>query len=1459
MRYRFTYVREGRSVDLEVAADGVATVANLADALALRDPTRAPRTIPTPTVTIAGRTGQVTLPADQLIADSVLRSGSTVGITSAPRRATTATDSTAAAIVTVVAGPQAGREYPLHAGVNRVGRDTSMDVQLQDPLVTREHARINVGATVEITDTNSANGVVIDGMAVGRAVLRPGDLVLLGDTVISVRLTGSAASERVAAAEDTEFIRPPRLAPRFDDEKYPTPELPQRPQPTRFPLIALITPILMGGVLYAVTKQVASLLFVAMSPLMMIGNWVENRTFGKRQYRQQVEVFRQDLMKLGELVGARQAEERAARDFESPSSDAVLAAISERSALLWTRRPEHAEFGQLRLGLGRMPSRVSVELPSARATEAGLWQELLDFQAHWANVDGVPVIAELNECGSVGVAGPGERGDATARALVLQLAGLHSPADLTIAACVGSTSAPHWDWLKWLPHTMPTHSPIGVELLTDGLGSGVALVTALEDLIAARNDDHDTTHEAAITPLVLLVVADDAPIERARLVWLAEHGPAAGVHALWCAPSLARLPAACRAFVSVDARGQAMAGFIADALDVTPLAADQLGLPVVTHAARSLAPVTDSGARVEDDSDLPGSISYLTLAGQALGEDPQAVAERWIETDSLASRRQPGRRRGPSTLRALIGQGASESFALDLKTQGPHALVGGTTGSGKSELLQTWVLAMAAAYSPERVTFLFVDYKGGSAFGDCVQLPHSVGLVTDLSPHLVRRALLSLNAELKYREHILNAARAKDLETMERAGHPGTPPSLVIVVDEFAALAHDVPEFVDGVVNVAQRGRSLGLHLILATQRPAGVIKDNLRANTNLRLALRMADESDSTDVLGSKDAAHFDPSAPGRAAVRIGSARLVPFQAGYVGGHTSSSQKTADISIAELALGLGAEWSEPESGDDPVAETTEPTDLRRLVTTITAAAVDEGLQAPRKPWLAELGAEIDLANLAVVSRTDEHLVFAVADIPEDQAQPVVAFDPDADGNMVIFGTGGSGKSGTLRSLAVSAGNTVKGGPVQVYCLDFASQGLRMLEVLPHVGSVITGDDTERVLRLLRWLRAIVDERGAKYAAAKSANITEYRKICGQPDEPRMMLLLDGLAAFRQAHDTALPGSPLDILTSIAADGRSVGVHVVVTADRAATMPSALGSLVSRRLVLRSADEQDLLILGVPKDLFTLQSPAGRGYLDGHEVQVAVLGGNSSVALQARALERLAEAIRKHTRWPEAPEVQRLAEHIPLAGLPASVGGAPVLGIEDATLEPVGVPVEGTFVVTGPPGSGRSATVATIVRSIARARPKTRFALLAAGRSGLTGATNWSAIATDPDSVAGGCDELKAAIQSSPEGSWVLVIESPGDLVNSSADFPLQELVKAARTAGQLIVSEGDTQSMSGSWPLQQALRFNRRGIALQPDQMDGDMVFKTSFPRIKRADFPQGRGLLVQSGRWARVQVAES
>lgn len=1450
MKLRVTYSRAGQPVDVEITVDGATTVGDLATALAAQDPLRPYDASAPVTVAIMGGDGAQPLPPDQSVNDSQLASGTTISLVSATQEV--ARIGSPDALLHVLEGPDAGQSFPLRIGSNYVGRGGDMDVRLTDPLVSKSHAKVNVSDYVEIVDNNSSNGVVIGGLTVGRAQVRADDRITLGDTVLSVERLGGTAARPGAASLSHDFVRPPRLAPHFAPETHPVPEIPSPPQAHRFPVIALLTPLLLGAGLYAVTRQASSLLIVLFTPVMLLGQYFETKYSGRRLHREAVAAFRNDLATLVDVVRGRQDVERETRLGEHPTTQRVVQAIDSHEALLWTRRVEFPEFLQLTLGVGRMPSRVGLDIPTSRPSDPLLWSELLEVAHELASVEGVPVVADLRACGSVGVAGPGEHGASVSRSLVLQLAGLHSPAEVVIAACTGGASADRWSWLTWLPHTMMTHSPISADLVASGAGLATALISQLEGLVASRSEGG--RNEAAPAPAVVVVVEDDAPIDRPRLVSLAEAGPAVGVHVLWCAPTLERLPAACPVYVRVSEDGSAEAGFVEGALRVVPLAAEGVILPEAVRSARALAPVVDAGATISDSTDLPRSVAYLALAGEAGAADTAAVIERWIEADSLTDRRIPGRRRQPGTLRALVGQSATEPLVLDLRAQGPHALVGGTTGSGKSELLQTWVLGMAAAHSPERVTFLFVDYKGGAAFGECVDLPHSVGLVTDLSPHLVRRALISLDAELKYREHVLNAAKAKDLAEMEREGDPSAPPSLVIVVDEFAALAHDVPEFVDGVVNVAQRGRSLGLHLILATQRPAGVIKDNLRANTNLRIALRMADEADSDDILGTATAAGFDQDTPGRAAVKTGPTQLVPFQAAYVGGRTGSVAAAPAVSIREISPTAPLLWEDPVRSEEPAPEG--PTDLQRLVATIQSAASEARIADVRKPWLPELPDVIDLTSLPT-DRDDSRLVFGLQDVPESQTQPSVAFEPDRDGNLVIFGATGSGKSTVLRTLAQAAAFTVRGGPVHIYGLDFGARGLHMLEQLPHVGSVVSGDDTERVTRLIKTVRQTVEERALRYVSVQASTIDEYRTRAGAPGEPRLLLLLDGLSAFRQAHELGSSGGLFELLLAIASEGRPVGVHVVLTADRASALPSSLGSLVPRRLVLRLADDNDMALLGIPKDLFSLDSPPGRGFLDGHEVQAAVLGGDRSVAAQSRAVERLAAAVRRNTSWPEATPIRSMPESVALDELPIDVGGLAAWGIEEESLGPVGIPGDGTFIVSGPPGSGRTSTVAAFVRATQRLKPAVRPVLFSPMRTSLADLVQWEEAALDLESVERLATDLVQRLPQSAPGSWLVVVESVGDFLNGPAEYQLTDLAKAARTSGNLLLAEGDTQSLSGSWSLLQAVKFSRRGIVLQPDQMDGDMLLQTSFPRLKRSDFPPGRGIQVRDGRWARVQVA--
>ncbi|WP_084127349.1 FtsK/SpoIIIE domain-containing protein [Demequina sp. NBRC 110054] len=1468
MRLKVSYHRAGGSVvDVSITADGTATVGDVASALLAADPTSAVTDATGRTLVADSGAGAGEVPAGTLLVESGITSGSRVQVVEPS--ASYGSKGSGVAVLRVVSGPDEGQQFALPSGTSVVGRARDADIVLSDPLVSKRHARVNVGEAIEVMDLGSANGMLVSGDPVARAAVQPGEPVTIGDTSFVVLVQAGQATS-AGAAPSVDIIRSPRVVARFPGEEIPSPQPPKPPEPSRFPYLAILAPILMGLVMYALTRQLIGVVMIALSPLLVVGAWVDGKVTSRRNQKAQAERFEEALDATRGMMNERHDREREVRVQEAPSLQEILDAATTRSPLLWTRRPEHFEFLAPRLGIATLPSRDVVVLPSTQDTEPRYWRSLLDLKAEYATIAQVPLLAELRLDGALGIAGdPGVRAG-VARGVVTQVLGLHSPAEVVCAAIIPQPARPDWDWLDWMPHTASSHSPLGGEThLASSPGRASALLSRLEGLVEARGEgkpaalrggidpEREPDRTAPVVPSVLVLIEAGAPVDRARATRLAERGADVGVHVIWCARTVAQLPAACRVHLDVSSRDGVVAGRVRRGDVISEVAVESLDAATADAVARSLAAAVDAGVPVSDESDLPRTVSFVDLVGPEIVSESETVAERWRQSDSLAPKEGEPRpkRKVPSSLRAVVGHAGVEPFQLDLKTHGPHALVGGTTGSGKSEFLQSWVLGMAAAHAPDRVTFLFVDYKGGSAFADCVDLPHSVGLVTDLSPHLVRRALTSLRAELRFREHLLHRKGAKDLAELEKMRDPEAPPSLVIVVDEFAALVQEVPEFVDGVVDVAQRGRSLGLHLVLATQRPAGVIKDNLRANTNLRVALRMADTEDSTDVLGDPMSAHFDPGIPGRAAAKTGPGRITTFQAAYAGGHTGTEPPPPRIDIEERAFGPGEAWDVPEAPSSHKDDG--PSDISRAVLVIRAAATGLELREPRKPWLPELASAYDLAKLPN-PRVDQRLLLGVVDDPAAQAQPTVFYEPDEVGNLAIFGSGGSGKSTALRSIAVSAALTARGGPVQVYGIDFGASGLRMLNDLPHVGAIISGDDDERIVRLLRMLRDMVEERSARYSALSAGTITEYRAAANRPNEPRILLLIDGMSAFRDAYEFSHQSSWFGVFSQLAVDGRQVGVHVIVTGDRGNALPHSLSSTFQQRLVLRCATEDDYIMLGVPKDILDGTSSPGRAILGDNEMQFAVLGGNSSMSVQAQQIGRLAEAMRRQG-VAEAPGVPKLPTEVPLEELPESHEGAPVIGLLDSTLGPATKPTTGAFMVAGSPQSGRTSAMLAMGRALKRANPGTHVAVLAPRADAMTRAGGWDDLATSPEGAAALAERLLTHVTSGrlAPGQLAILVSSVGDFGGTEAEMPVNDLVKAAVRAEQFAIGESESSAWSQAYTLSQPFKAAKRGLVLAPGEMDGDMLFSTPLGRVKRADFPPGRGFLIDAGRAQKVQVA--
>lgn len=563
--------------------------------------------------------------------------------------------------------------------------------------------------------------------------------------------------------------------------------------------------------------------------------------------------------------------------------------------------------------------------------------------------------------------------------------------------------------------------------------------------------------------------------------------------------------------------------------------------------------------------------------------------------------------RSPSTT-AVIGTNSVGPFTLDLRRDGPHALVAGTTGSGKSEFLRTLVLSLASVNRPDQLTFLLIDYKGGSAFRECEALPHTVGLLTDLDRHASARALSSLGAELFRRERLLADTHAKDFEDYvhlrERYRDLEAMPRLVVVVDEFANLVSESPEVVSGLVDIAARGRSLGIHLVLATQRPGGMVSAEIRANTNLRIALRLQTAGDSVDVLGAPDAAQISNSAPGRALARLGAQGLVGFQTAWVG-----SQENADAAEAGREV---------------------RSDAQLMVRAINKTFDNLELERPRRPVLPPLAPVILLGDL--LPRTPANsaippVPFALEDLPALQQQRVATIDLDNFSTLGILGSARSGRTSALMTIAAAFAWSTSPADVHLYALDGGSGSLLAMTGLPHCGAVVTRGEPGRARQLLTRLSEELDMRRRRLASDEFATVREQRSTTSPADRmPHLLVLVDRWSdVIGGISEDDHSGDAVRSLVRVLRDGPAVGIHAIITGNHD-LLADDTRSLVGDQIALHLPDRADYRRLGLNPDDLPVATLPGRGFrsVSGIELQVASLSADPDRRTQTDRLREMA-------------------------------------------------------------------------------------------------------------------------------------------------------------------------------------------------------------------------------------------
>jgi S-DNA-T family DNA segregation ATPase FtsK/SpoIIIE len=1122
-------------------------------------------------------------------------------------------------------------------------------------------------------------------------------------------------------------------------------------------------------------------MFALFSPAMLLANWFEDRRRAKRERRETGRVWGAELARFeAEISSAYRRDIEATFARATPPRELVRRA-EDADARLWERRIEHADFMELPIGTGCVPWQ-----PPVRGT---LDERSAAILQRFSELHDVPLQIRLGAGETTGIAGPRSEVLGLARQVVVQAAVHHGPADLAIT--VFTESPPDWDWAKWLPHVV----------INGGAGRRLATtedeVAGVAGLLPAGDEQESVArHNLVIVDLPALV-AGARPAIRAAL----RDGARRSVAGLALAARPIDLPSLATTIVVFGQQGCRVRFPDGGQAGLSPW---QLGAAPARTAARALARLEDPEAR-SAGAGLP-SVTHLPALLGLDADLERSIRGRWERHQTR-----------PAT---TIGLAEGGSMIVDLVTDGPHTLLGGTTGAGKSELLRTLVTGLAVECSPTALNFVLIDYKGGSAFDACAALPHTVGVVTDLDEHLARRALSCLDAELRYRESRLRTAGVSDIVELVDPEQPL--PRLLVVVDEFAALAKELPNFIEALVGVAQRGRSLGVHLLLATQRPNGVISESIKANTNLRIALRMQDIADSVDVIGSGAAAQIGRSQPGRALARLGPQDVVAFQTAIV---TDRSLATDTGRWPTVPFVFAHEQPRPAAPPSPVEGAT---DLELIVDAAARVADAMGLPTARLPWPEPLPTKLVPADVPDLGGTGS--LFALGDEPHRQRQVGVTWSPAA-GNLLLYGLPGSGTTTALISLLIALARDNDPDRLHVYALDFDDQLLGPLSELPHVGAVVSVQDRERQLRLLRRLSEELQRR--------------RDAIAHDPDsagsDPAVVVAIDNFGGFADAYEE--PGDMVarNLVARVVADGPGVGIYTIVTAKHPGDIPTRIASLVASKIAFRLADRYDYSGLGIP----AVEPPAhpGRAFESGSGREIQVVLPHRSGLQAAVAENRWGPPLVAPWRIEVLPREVSLAEVVGTGSIGDDEWYLP-LGIGDTSLLPSGwVLRDGEHaLITGPARSGKSTALATIAAVAKAARPDLMISALTPRRSPLESHPAVDRI-LELDTLAG------------LDGSMTqLILIDDAELVAVSPE--LTELVNG-RQAGLRIVAAGSAdaiRSMYGHWI--QDLRRSRIGCALRPNfATDGDL-WQTQLPRRGSDHFPAGRGYLLADGRVELVQL---
>lgn len=1071
------------------------------------------------------------------------------------------------------------------------------------------------------------------------------------------------------------FNRPPRLQTPLPDDviKVPAPpSIPTKPEKSNW--FTVLLPL--GAVLLSVILMVifmnssgSALSYLFFLPIMLVSYLAA--MFATRSQKKNYEEklaegrakFRSDLRAVENQLADLSKQEKELRLTLDPDPGDCILMAQQAQPRLGERQPEDADFLQVRLGVGSSPASYSVEVAPKENHEEFLkeYEFIEQLIAQYTQLEEVPIQARFPVAGSIGLAGSRAEVLGITRALMAHIVVHHWASEVNLAVCCKIAHQADWRWINQLPHAasiLPVafSNPQGSSKEPDQ-----RFMAALESEIQRREQlseaqkmmRKDDSGQSQIPLPRLLVVFDYLPetYHHPALNLLDKKGPELGVYGIYLTEQPRQIPGNCGAVINVS-NGRLTYSESGSAGYTRECIADSLGIPQAEMLANALSAVDWPAS---DDASLPPeTITFLQLFNAKSVED--LPVEKWWDGEPPYG-----------FLRAPIGRISSTSdMIFDLNDRdgahGPHGLLGGMTGSGKSEVLKAIILALAVTHHPYDMNFALIDFKGGAAFNELAHLPHTVGVVTDIESNatFAERVIQALNGEIERRKRVLENAReafhfGRSHIDEYRGLHVRRPmPRLVIVFDEFAEFKLRNPVESKKLISIARQGRSLGVHLILATQNIEAAVDPEILQNSSFRICLKVSEPQDSIQMVGIPDAVNLT-----RGRAYFASNSRILYQSAFSGADYKplSAQNPANAIVRVWPDGRREVIDFPRRKVKTGTEQTPSTEASAVVEYISQKARAMHLKRPPAVWPDALSDRYFLPDLLskhlsggwdgqswqpcqvwgenVLSAQSILPVLGLADLPGKQLQYPLQMSASQGGHLLIFGSAGSGKSTLLRTLVTSLGLTQSPDDAHVYILDYGGQSaLKLLETFPHVGAVVTRLETERTERLVQLVQTEISRRNNLLRSARVDSWQDYNALVPSGERlPAFFLMIDGFRDFKQSFENEF----IDGITALISGGQAAGLFLVAATSLQNDIPNELFANINLRLTFNQADPTEYFrIIGSPSEAKLLEDAAkgvrpGRGLLRGTppiEFQAALPAYGDSDKEQASNLIKLAEQMR---------------------------------------------------------------------------------------------------------------------------------------------------------------------------------------------------------------------------------------